>query len=232
MPPSAAGALPSEPEPLVFGGPVTLAGGGAMRRKTLERARALAPDTVAVDSGADRLRSWGLDAVAIVGDLDSIENLAHWRTGGCRILHLPEQNSTDLEKCLRMVHAPLLLAVGFLGSRLDHSFAAFAMLAANPDRPIVLMGGSDIVFAPPMDWTAVLESGTRLSILAMRKVRVTAAQGLRWPPTGLAFAPGSARGLSNAVIDPVVRLRFDRPGAMLVLDREALPGVVQSLRNG
>jgi thiamine pyrophosphokinase len=48
--------------------------------------------------------------------------------------HLPEQDTTDFEKCLYSVAAPLLLGVGFLGGRADHHLAAMNVLVRYADR--------------------------------------------------------------------------------------------------
>ena len=217
------------PEAISFSSPITIIGAGAVRRKTLDLAQKLAPETVAVDAGADRLRSWGLTAAAVVGDMDSIEDLQYWRQAGSRILHAAEQDSTDLEKCLRLIDAPLYLAVGFLGSRFDHSFAAFGALGSEAGCRLILLGGEDIAFAPPQRWRGDLPEGARLSILALRPVRITGAGGLRWSPDGLVIGPETGRGIANTVTGQDLWIAFDQPGAILVVEREHLPAIVGSL---
>ena len=52
-----------------------------------------------------------------------------------RLHPIPEQDSTDFDKCLRHIAAPLVLGVGFLGGRVDHELAAFSTLVTRCDRP-------------------------------------------------------------------------------------------------
>ncbi|DAZ98665.1 TPA: hypothetical protein N0F65_008791 [Lagenidium giganteum] len=70
--------------------------------------------TVCADGGANRLydRSVQVDAEALVqpqyikGDLDSLRDdvRAFYEAKGTKIIHDPDQNSNDLDKCLQLVH--------------------------------------------------------------------------------------------------------------------------------
>ncbi len=214
---------------IAFDEPVVLVGGGDLSRKLLDSVREIAPTVVAVDGGADRLRDWSVPAAAVVGDMDSIEDLGHWRLAGTRVLVEREQYSTDLAKSLRLVRAPLYLAVGFLGSRLDHSVAAMGVAARPEAGPVVLVAGDDVLFASPPVWQARLPRGARLSILATRRIRVLGASGLHWPPDGLQLDLGATRGVSNLATGGRIRVAFDRSGALLACGREHLQEVVRSL---
>ena len=218
----------SGPPPWRFREPVTLVGNGALRRDTIRLARQLAPWVIAADGGAETVRPWRVPVAAIIGDLDSLPTPDAWPAAGTRVLRDADADCTDLEKCLRRVRAPLLLAAGFLGDRLDHSLAALGLAATWP-APLVLLGAADLVFAPPADWRAELPPGARLSILAMAESRVVRSEGLRWSAAGLVFRPGVTRGVANVVAAGPVRLAFDRPGALLVLENRCLPEVARSL---
>ncbi len=213
-----------------FDRPVTLVGGGDLRRETLSRALEVAPSLVAADGGANQLRAWGLAATAVVGDMDSIAEPGFWRRSGATFLCEEEQNSTDLEKCLRLVQAPMYLAVGFLGGRLDHAQAAMGITSSRVTCPVILVGDEDVLFPAPLAWETLLPDGARLSILATRRVRVVESTGLFWTPDDLVFDLGSTRGVSNFVENGKVQIVFDRPGALLVLEIDHLGEVVKSLR--
>mmetsp|Transcript_23949 Transcript_23949/g.43683 ORF Transcript_23949/g.43683 Transcript_23949/m.43683 type:complete len:124 (-) Transcript_23949:13-384(-) len=114
-------------------GPVTLVGGGAGSVADVAEAMSLAPLCVAADGGARLALAAGVEVHAVIGDFDSIgpelDQIAPERR-----IRISEQDSTDFDKALRHVAAPVVVAVGFTGGRLDHQLAALHVLAAYPDR--------------------------------------------------------------------------------------------------
>lgn len=208
---------------------VTLVGGGAGDAASFAEAVALAPHVVAADSGAQAVAAWGARPEAVIGDMDSVADLARWREEpGVRVLHLPEQDTTDLEKCLYSVDAPFFLGVGFTGRRFDHTLAALHALL-RWGRRVVLIGEEDVVFLCPPDWRARLDPGARVSFFPLGPVQGQASTGLVWPIQGLDFAPGLRIGTSNAAADAEVSARFDRPGMACILPRRYLAAAVSSL---
>jgi thiamine pyrophosphokinase len=197
-------------------GPVTLVGAAPVAARRLAAALALASEVVAADGGADVVLPEGREFGAVIGDLDSVAGEAALRARGVPVHRIVEQDSTDLEKCLRAVAAPLFLGVGFLGGRIDHQLAALGALVANPDKTVVLIGARDIVFRCPELLSLDLPEGTRVSLFPMGETRGVVSDGLRWPVTGLDFAPAGRIGTSNVALGGPVRVGFDT-GRMLVI---------------
>lgn len=210
--------------------PITILGGGATSPDMVSRALALAPTLVAADGGADNALAAGHMPEAVIGDFDSISAEARAAIPRDRQHPVAEQDSTDFEKCLRAVEAPLLLGVGFLGPRFDHALAALNTLARYPNRPCILLSERDICFLAPAALALDLPVGSRLSLFPLGPVS-GASEGLRWPIDGIAFAPGGRIGTSNEVTGPV-RLRLDRPAMAVILPERALETVVAALRAG
>ena len=98
--------------------PVTLIGGAPVPRADLDAALALAPVLAAADGGADAALANGLVPQAVWGDFDSISPQARAAIPTENLHRIAEQDSTDFEKCLSRIDAPLVIAVGFsqLGS--------------------------------------------------------------------------------------------------------------------
>ena len=119
-----------------------------------------------------------------------------------------------------------MLAVGFVGARLDHELAAMAVLARSPRR-CMLVGPYDVIFAAQARMELDLEVGTRVSLFPMRDV-AGRSDGLRWPIDGIAFAPGGRIGTSNQATGPV-RLEMDGTGMLVLLPRETLRIAVAAL---
>ena len=116
-------------------GGVTLIGGGATRACDLEAALAAAPYLVAADGGAGRALELGVVPEATLGDLDSLNAATRAQLAPEAVHHVPEQDSTDFEKCLSRIDAPFVLGVGFTGARVDHTLAVMSVLARQVGPP-------------------------------------------------------------------------------------------------
>ena len=202
---------------------VTLAGGGPFAARDLALALARAPVPVAADSGADRLLRLGVTPAAVIGDMDSISDRARAAIPSeCQHL-VAEQVTTDFDKALRLIEAPLVLALGFAGARLDHG------LIARAERACILIGPKDLAFAAPPRLTLELAPGEPLSLFPLAPVTGRSA-GLEWPIDGIGFAPDGMIGTSNRVTARRVVLEFDRRGMLVILPRRRLDAAIRALR--
>ncbi|MEL6766458.1 MAG: thiamine diphosphokinase [Pseudomonadota bacterium] len=224
---------------LTFTRPVVLAGGGtldhAMLARAVEAARAVHADgaeaLIAADGAADRLAALGQRPDAVIGDMDSIEDPGAWAARGVTMIDLAEQDTTDFEKCLYSVAAPLYLAAGFTGRRHDHMLAVFHTMLRRSDQRVVLIAEEEVIALAPPGREIALRPGTggRVSIFPLRPFRCGPSMGLAWPVDGLAMAPGEAIGTSNRAVADAVTLRFDGAGALLMLEHAALESLVGAL---
>lgn len=208
---------------------VTLAGGGPFTARDLKLALARAPVPVAADGGADRLLRLGVMPEAVIGDMDSISDRAQAEIPLSRQHHVPEQATTDFDKALRLIEAPLVLALGFAGARLDHGLAAMSTLVARAERRCILIGPKDLAFAAPARLDLSLAPGEPLSLFPMARV-TGRSDGLEWPIAGISFAPDGMIGTSNRVVARKVRLEFDLPGMLVILPRHRLDAAIRALR--
>jgi thiamine pyrophosphokinase len=205
---------------------VTLVGGAGCRAEDLAAALRVAPRIVAVDSGAAAVLGAGLQPELVVGDMDSLDPALR-RQLGARVREIGEQETTDFDKVLRAVEAPLMVGVGFLGARLDHELAAMAVLARSPRR-CLLVGPHDVAFAARGGVALDLTPGTRVSLFPMAPV-TGRSEGLAWPIGGLHFRPEGRTGTSNEATGPV-HLEFEGPGMLVLLPRECMAAAVAALR--
>lgn len=210
---------------------ITLVGAGPMARRDLAFALARAPGLVAADGGADRVLALGRMPQAVVGDMDSLSAAARERLGPAAIHALPEQETTDFDKALRSVAAPFVLALGFLGGRVDHELAVLRGLVAS-GAPCLCVGRQDVVMALPAGRTALrLRAGDRLSLFPMAAVAGESA-GLDWPIGGIGFAPAGRIGTSNRVTSGDVVLEMAGPGMLCILPRARADAALAVLRRG
>jgi len=208
-------------------GPITLVGGGAATAAQLRAALVLAPEVVAADGGAGFALAHGAMPRAVIGDFDSISDAVRGAVPKARMHHIPEQDSTDFEKCLARIAAPLILGVGFTGARMDHQMAVCNALVRAPHQICVLLGSDDVIFLCPPSIRLDLPEGARVSLFPMGAVEGTSA-GLKWPISGLNFAPDRQIGTSNAALGEVC-LSMTAPKMLVMVPPEHLGAVVAAL---
>ena len=207
--------------------PITLVGAAPLAEDVLRFALNFAPKAIAADGGVNHLRALGVDPLAVIGDMDSValEHQQLWE----RNLFFPiaEQDSTDFEKSLARLAAPMIFGVGFLGGRFDHALAAQTVLVRYPDRKCILLGSEDIVFLAPSRLSLDLPLETRLSLFPMAPVKIL-SEGLYWPTHGLTFQPDGQVGTSNKV-SGLLRLQPQKAKMLVILPRLHLAQVAAAL---
>lgn len=211
-------------------GVITLLGAGTVNSGVLQQVLTIAPRLVCADGGADHAVAAGLMPEAVIGDLDSLSAATRAALPEGCLHHIAEQDSTDFDKALRSIDAPLTLAVGFEGSRADHHLATLHVMVMRAGQRCVLVSPDQVIFVAPPSITLDLPLGSLVSLFPMGAVTGT-SNGLRWPIDGLGFAPDRMIGTSNEVTGPV-SLTFDAPKILVILPRRALPQVVDALTGG
>ena len=167
---------------------------------------------VAADSGVEHALALGRRVDFVVGDLDSAAPAAVDAAvaAGAEVRRYPaEKDQSDLELALDAVRcqgATHVIVVGGYGGRLDH-FLANALLLASPafadlsiealvgDARITVIHECARLTGTPGDVCSLLAVGG-----AARRVRTS---GLRYQLQGEDLLPGSTRGLSNELAEPV-----------------------------
>ena len=114
--------------------------------ESLERA----PVVYAADGGANLCMQYGCQPKQVIGDLDSLSPSLRSEMDPSRVIHVAEQDTTDFEKLLIRVDAPFMLAIGFMGGRIDHQMAVQTVLTAYAHRKIICVGDEDVMFVSPL----------------------------------------------------------------------------------
>lgn len=207
--------------------PITLIGGGPVDSADLAEALTIAQLCVAADGGAQAAIEHGIMPDAVIGDFDSIAPELLSKIPPERLHKITEQNSTDFAKALRHIKAPVVIAVGFAGGRVDHQLAAFHTLLQYADRPCIIVGAREIVFHCPAHFALDMNQGETVSLFPMTPV-MGRSTGLQWPINGLKFAPDIFVGTSNHSLGPI-ELWMDTPGMLCILPRHYLAAATRSL---
>ena len=207
--------------------PITLVGGAPVGTKLLSEAIAIAPLTVAADGGAKVLLECDHDPLAVIGDMDSLPGDLQARIPENRIHHIAEQDSTDFEKCLSRITAPLIVGVGFLGGRIDHQMAVQSVLSRYAHHRCLLIGMYDAMCVVPPQFALDLPVGTRVSLFPMAPTKI-ASQGLQWPTEGLQFSPSGQIGTSNRSTGKLI-LAPQNSAMLIILPRKFAPQIAEAL---
>jgi thiamine pyrophosphokinase len=181
---------------------------------------------IAADSGVDHALALGFRVDLVVGDLDSADpaSLDRARADGAVVeRHPTDKDATDLELALiaagdRSVHD--VVVIGGAGGRLDH-FLANALVLASPTfahlRVVARVGEAELHVV--RDRTELAGAvGDLCSLLALGgPAHGVRTAGLRFPLHDETLLPGSTRGVSNELLDPIAEVTLDRGVLLAVL---------------
>ena len=210
--------------------PVVFLGGGHASAADLADALTICGKLVAVDGGLVTAQTAGRMPDAVIGDMDSAPPEALARVPIARQHQVSEQQSTDFDKALRSVAAPVVVGLGFCGGRVDHQLAAFHTLLVHADRPCILVGADEVIVMAPPQVSLEMVAGEVVSLFPMLPVQGRST-GLEWPIDGLAFDPARFVGTSNRATGEVT-LMMDTPGMLLIVPKRYLRPLVAHFVQG
>ena len=183
---------------------------------------------IAADGGANFLAENNIDPELVMGDLDSVSEQNVQNIEPKKIIRIPDQDSTDLEKVLLNTQSPLTIGIGFLGSQIDHELAALSALAKFPEKKIILIGEHDIIFLVPPNFSLSSYVGMRVSLYPLDEVKVK-SDGLKWTTNGLIMKPTGQIGTSNKAIGKSIHLTPNQPKLLLILPKIVLKEAISQL---
>ena len=183
----------------------------------------------AADGGVHTALANHLHPRAVIGDMDSIGAIDQLDPA-IALIHQAGQDDTDFEKCLNLIHAPLIVGFGFLGARHDHMLAALHSLASLADsRPVILVGQDDVMVRVRGDCQFHLPIDTRVSLWPLGRQNFIQSQGLAWPVDGLTMEIGKQAGTSNRVTATKVKIKAGPgDGYMVILPTDCLHLLLQA----
>ena len=208
--------------------PVALFGGAGAEKEVVNAVLALCGPVVAADGGADVALAHGIVPQAVIGDMDSLSAAGRAAIPPGSIHGITEQETTDFDKALRSIAAPLIIGAGFHGARVDHQLAAFTVLARHADRRCLLAGPEDCVCLMPPRIELQATPGEFLSLFPLGPV-MGRSEGLECPIDGIAMTPAGRGGTSNRVTAERVVIEVDAPLMLLIRPRAALAGSARAL---
>ena len=216
---------------VVFDAPMAIVGGGFVDLDLLVELDRAGIALVGADGGGNAIGQAGLVPAAIIGDLDSLENRSGWEAR-TRVIHIPEQVTTDFQKSLYSTQAPITLCLGMTGKRLDHTLAALsAVLQFAPQRRLLLVDEVDVALAVVGSFAFEAYEKERVSIHPLLPITFERSDGLFYLLDGLTLAPGGLLGTSNEGTGGRVHIvpENDTPW-LLILGKERLWDLIEPYR--
>ena len=196
-----------------------LIGNGEEISARLLKALAHQADVVlAVDGGADKALRAKVTPHYVIGDLDSLSPRAK-KALALKLVHVPTQENTDLEKALlwalahKVTHATL---VGFVGERWDFSLGNLLTLSAYARKVNLCVAGEHWhMYALVKSAHIPCKKNKRLSLIPLKPCAGVTLSGCKYALKNARLLPGTTRTLSNQTTAARVDVKFTR-GALLV----------------
>ena len=211
---------------------LVVVGAGEVDLVLLEELRAAGGHIVAADGGAEILAAAGLAPEAIIGDFDSVVDPFGW-LGRSRLIKIAEQDTTDFEKVLYSTRAPVTVALGMTGGRLDHTLSPLDVAGRYAaERFIIIVDTEDLALALSGPFGHEVEAGERVSVHPLGPIRFRRSTGLKYALNGLLLAPVGKGGTSNSAIKgafTIVPEDGETAPWLLLLPRRYLMGLIERL---
>jgi len=208
--------------------PIALVGGAEIAPEVIKILQTITDIFVAADGGADHLLANHIIPRAVIGDFDSISPAARQKFAP-QLVHNGDEDTTDLDKVLNRIAAPAIVGAGFLGGRLDHSFASLNVLARFSDKSLFLISEVDCCFrCPDQGLSITLPIGTAISVLPMDHLLATSS-GLQWDMNRLPLHPAGFVSLSNRTVCEAVQINVTGP-ALITLPVAHLETAIAAVR--
>ena len=196
--------------------------GEAISGEILRKLAKQADQIIAADGGAGKALEAKVVPDWVIGDLDSISK-SDSRVLRDRIVQVPSQQNTDLEKALTFITDSFpvtqLTLVGFLGGRWDFSLGNILHLISYAKKmDITLTGNGWHIHLLTHEATFPTKLKKRISLIPLAPCTGVTLTGLKYPLAKESLPVGTTRSLSNQTVSRQFSVRLKR--GILLLYRE------------
>ncbi len=175
---------------------------------------------ICCDGSIMNLDGTGLEAEAIVGDLDSIDHEIARKYSG-RLFRDPDQETNDLTKavrwCINKRYKDIVI-VGATGKREDHTIGNISLLAEYAREVSVVMVSDTGIFTPILGSRSLNSfAGQQVSLFSVNPETEISSSGLKYELSRLKLM-NWWRGTLNEATGDSFEIRFDE-GAVIVYQK-------------
>lgn len=187
----------------------------------LQQLAARADFILAADGGAQKAAAAGVMPDKIIGDFDSLSTRHAWPKE--KLLRIPRQDNTDLEKALDYLqdnHFTAVTIVGGTGGRWDFSIGNFLSVfpyLQQMDICFVADGWKIYPLIKPAQKT--VRPGTRVSLIPVSPCQNVTLKGLKYPLANARLELGrTGRTLSNLSVQTQISVHFTNGYLLLYIE--------------
>jgi len=192
---------------------------------------------ICADGGTTRLRAHNHKLLpnVILGDFDSVspEDLNYYTSCGVSIISSPDQDTTDLQKCMLFIEKEeekrkttfnTVMILGGLGGCLSHVFANINVLYQYKSRRLILIGQENVgLLCPSQQITHIqvinLQKYKYCSVIPVGGVaHAVSSTGMKWNLDNATLEFGGLVSTSNEVVAERVSITTPHAPLLWLLD--------------
>jgi len=200
-----------------------IANGESCSRELLDQLLEWNPLVVVLDSAIHRVIELGIKVDVLIGDFDRGFDANQYQNVQypIEIVHVADQNSTDLEKAFRYLierKIPMVNVVWATGRRMDHTIANITCLPKyNEKLKIVLWDDYSKIFLLPKKYKKWYPKDTIISLIPIGTVQDITTKLLKYPLHNEPLILGQRIGSSNSVeADGIVEISHTSGNLLLM----------------
>jgi thiamine pyrophosphokinase len=192
---------------------------------------------IATDGAANSLLDIGITPNIIIGDLDSLAKIKI--PASIEILHITDQDTTDLQKCLAMVSQRNLfpcIIYGATGKESDHMLYNLNVINQYAAQHVILFHDSAYKQAEKYGifvfskLCGTLPIGTTISLLSLTTATVSTT-GMRWELNGALLSPTNA-SVRNQLAAEAFTISTHSGSVLVLVDYYPIDGRLDDLALG
>lgn len=178
---------------------------------------------LAADGAANKLIEMGIIPDAIIGDLDSFDKDKYEKViEGKELIHLPDQNSNDFEKCLDHAVSKGLTNIvlfGVAGGRLEHTIANWSVIKKYSEKVNLLVYENDrySIILPSGEYKLKTKLRETISLVPHCHCNIR-TKGLKWNLADEMLSIGLREGHANIAEKEEITLQINEGEVMVVMD--------------
>jgi thiamine pyrophosphokinase len=200
-----------------------IANGAACSQELMGQLLEWSPRIIALDSAIDRVAALGIKVDVVLGDFDRDFNPQHYleEQFPLEIIHVPNQDKTDIEKAFEYLIEKGHKAVNVIwasGKRADHTLTNMTTIVQYRNQlKIVVLDDHSKVFLLPKKFDKWYTANTTLSLIPVGKVNGISTQNLMYPLHNETLELGYRTGTSNHVLtDGIVTITHESGDLLLM----------------
>ena len=201
-----------------------IANGESCSRELLDQLLEWNPLVVVLDSAMERVIELGIKVDVLIGDFDRNFDSLKYKDAQypIEIIHVADQNSTDLEKAFNYLinrNIPMVNVVWATGRRMDHTIANITCLPKyKKDLKIVILDDYSKIFLLPKEYKKWYPKETVISLIPIGKVENITTHLLKYPLNKEHLELGERIGSSNSVLKDGIIEIYHGEGNLLLME--------------